>query len=104
MNAIRFRTTVRGNLPHSSYIFRKPEPLGTDFKIFSCSVTGALLFIELQREKEGMNHSRYQQELGSTAACTKRMTEATKGIGQKYIEGGTKDFPFLIVGLHPRRR
>ena len=38
-----------------------------------------------------MKHSNYQQELGATAACTKRMTEATKGIGQKSIEGGTKD-------------
>ena len=37
-----------------------------------------------------MKHSNYQQELGATAACTKRMMEATKGIGQKFIEGGTK--------------
>ena len=33
----------------------------------------------------------YQKELGATAACTKRMMEATKGIGQKSIKGGTKD-------------
>ena len=32
MSAISFRTTAKGNLPHLSYIFRKPEPLGTDFK------------------------------------------------------------------------
>ena len=32
MSAIRFRTTAKGNLPHLSYIFRKPEPLGTEFK------------------------------------------------------------------------
>ena len=30
MSAIRFRTTAKGNLPHLSYIFRKPEPLGTN--------------------------------------------------------------------------
>ena len=61
--------------------------------IFSaaCSVTGALLFIELQRGKGGMNHSCYQQELGATAACANRMMEATKGIGQNSIKGGTKD-------------
>ena len=29
MSAIRFRTTAKGNLPHLSYIFRKPDPLGT---------------------------------------------------------------------------
>ena len=45
MNAIRFWTTEKGNLPHLSYIFRKPEPLGTKFKTVACSVTGVLLFI-----------------------------------------------------------
>ena len=69
MSAIRFRTTAKGNLPHLSYIFCKPEPLGIEFKKVSCSVTGALLFIVLHRGKEGMNHSKYQKELGSTAAC-----------------------------------
>ena len=38
-----------------------------------------------------MKHSKYQKELGSTAACNKIMTEATKGIGQNSIKGGTKD-------------
>ena len=42
-----------------------------------------------------MKNSRYHQELGAAAACTKRMMKETKGIGQKSIEGGTKDcFPF----------
>ena len=31
MSAIRFRTTAKGNLPHLSYIFRKLEPLSTEF-------------------------------------------------------------------------
>ena len=46
MSKIRFRTTAKGNLPHLSYIFRKPEPLGTKFKTVAWSVTGALLFID----------------------------------------------------------
>ena len=45
MSEIRFRTTAKGNLPHLSYILRKLEPLGTDFKTVICSVTGAFLFI-----------------------------------------------------------
>ena len=92
MSAIRFRTTAKGNLPHLSYIFRNLEPLGTKFKTVACSITGALLFIEVQRGKGGMKDSLYQQELGATAACTKRMMEATKGIGHKSKKGGTKDF------------
>ena len=39
-----------------------------------------------------MKHSKYQQELGANAACTKKIMEATEGIGQKSIKGGTKDF------------
>ena len=38
-----------------------------------------------------MKDSRYQQELGSTAACTKRTMEKTKGIGHKSKKVGTKD-------------
>ena len=79
MSAICFRKTAKGNLPHLSYIFRKLEPLGTNFKTVACSVTGALLFIEVQRGKEGMKDSRYQKELGSSGACMKRMMEETNG-------------------------
>ena len=54
-------------------------------------MTGDLILIEFQRGKKGMKHSKYQKELGATTACTKRIMEATKGIGQKSIKGGTKD-------------
>ena len=96
MSAIQFWTTAKVNLPHLSYIFRKPEPLSTEFKKVACSITGALLFIEVQRGEECMKDSRYQQELGATAACMKRVMEETKGIGQKYKKGGSKDF-FLFA-------
>ena len=39
-----------------------------------------------------MKHSKYQKDLGATSSCTKKMMEAIKGIGQKSIKGGTKDF------------
>ena len=90
MSAIRFRTTAKGNLPHLSYIFHKPEPLGKDFKTVACYVKGAWIFIEVQRGKEGMKHSKYQQEIGATAECNKIIMEATKGICQNSIKGGTK--------------
>ena len=90
MSAIRFWTTAKGNLPHLSYIFGNPEPLSTEFKTLACSITGALLFIEVQRGKKGMKDSRYQQELRATSACTKRMMEETKGICQKSKKGGGK--------------
>ena len=41
-----------------------------------------------------MNHINYNQQLVGTLACTKIIMEATKGIGQKYRKGATKDFYF----------
>ena len=37
-----------------------------------------------------MKESRYQQELGATAACTKQTMEETKGIGQKSKKRGAE--------------
>ena len=90
MSATRFRTTEKGNLPHLSYISRKLEPLGTEFKAVAYFFTRSLLFIESLRVKEGVNHSNYHKELGATESCTNRIMEATKGIGQKSIKLGTK--------------
>ena len=58
----------------------------------------------MQRGKEGMKDSRYQQELGATAACTNRMMEETKGIGHKSKKGDQRIVSCLIVGSPPRRR
>ena len=91
MSAIRFRKTAKGNLPHLSYIFRKPEPLGIEFKTVTCSSTWALLFIEARILKEGRNKIKYHLHLVATASCTKIMIEAKKGIGWRYIKGATKD-------------
>ena len=38
-----------------------------------------------------MNRSRYQQDLVDTAACTKIIMEATKGVGHKYRKGVMRD-------------
>ena len=47
MSVIRFFTMLKGGLSHLSYIFCKPEPLGTEFKTVACSVTGVLIFLPL---------------------------------------------------------
>ena len=48
MSEIRFRTMAKGDLPHLSYIFHKPEPLVTEFRTDICYVTGDLLFNDVQ--------------------------------------------------------
>ena len=51
MSMILVLMRVKGDLPHLSYIFRKSEPLGTELNTVACSVTGALMFIEVHRVK-----------------------------------------------------
>ena len=91
MSEIRFRTTANGKLSHLYYIFRKPETMGTDFKKVSCSVTGALIFIEVYIGKKVMKQRQSPHRIGVRAACTKKIMDSTKGIGKKSIKGGTKD-------------
>ena len=64
MSAVRFWTTARRDLPHLSYILRKPESLGTDFNTVACYFTGALLFAEIQRGKEETKNRKYHLQLG----------------------------------------
>jgi hypothetical protein len=42
MSAWQPRKDKTGGLPNISFILRKPEPLGTEFKSMACSVTGIL--------------------------------------------------------------
>ena len=51
MSAFRPRTDKTGGLPNISFIARKPEPLGIEFKDVACSKTGILLHLKLQRGK-----------------------------------------------------
>ena len=75
LSSIRFRNTVKGGLPHLSYIFFNPEPLGKEFNTVACYVTGGFLFIEIHRGKEGTKKRKYHLELGEMAGCTKRVME-----------------------------
>ena len=100
MSAWRPRTTKTGDLPNISFIKRKPEPLGkvmagccmhvlmfslnlffsffhkgTEFKCIACPITGVMLFLEIQRGKDGMKDQLHHRALGATAGCTVRMSE-----------------------------
>jgi hypothetical protein len=44
MSAWRPRKDKTEGLPNISFILRKPEPLGTEFKSMACSLTGICLF------------------------------------------------------------
>ena len=50
-----------------------------------------------------MKNSDFHLELGSTAACTKRIMEATNGFGQRDAKGATKDC-FLFGSFFSSKR
>jgi hypothetical protein len=47
MSAFRPRTSKTGGFPNISYILRKPEPLGAEFKDIACSKTGTCMLPSL---------------------------------------------------------
>ena len=51
MSAFRPQTTKTGNLPHLSFIQRKPEPLGTELKVAMCTELQVMTFLSLCRGK-----------------------------------------------------
>ena len=59
MSAFRPQTTATGGLPKLTFIIRKPENLGTEFKTSVCPMTGVMTFMEIQRGKEDMKTSQY---------------------------------------------
>ena len=48
MSVIRFRTTVNGDLSTLSYIFRKAQPMGEEFKTMAYYVTVYLIFVYIK--------------------------------------------------------
>jgi hypothetical protein len=48
MSSFRPRTTERSTLPNISFYFRKPEPLGTEFKCAACPIIGTMKCLEIQ--------------------------------------------------------
>ena len=73
---------ITGNLPHLSFIQRKPEPLGTEFKVAACGRTGIFLHLELQRGKAAMADAEYANIMLKTAACASRLIKNTRNCGR----------------------
>ena len=62
-----------GNLPNISFIHRKPEPLGTEMKCVCCAKTRVMLYLEIQRGRDGMRDAEFTNKMIKTAACTARL-------------------------------
>lgn len=79
----RPRTTETGGLPNISYIRRKPEPLGTEFKVSACTETKCILYLEIQRGRDAMRAAEGSNEHGCTAACSLRLVKGSMNCGQE---------------------
>ena len=73
MSAVGFCTTSNGYLPHYSYIFRKPDTLGTYINNVACSMLRTMIHLDVQKGKEAMKSSNFQQHIVETATCMKRL-------------------------------
>ena len=84
MSAFRPQTRSTGNLPNISFVWRKPEPLGTELKtVASAGSNGPIVHAEVQEGKIGMRNKKFYNSHGSYCACTLRLVEATIDSGQK---------------------
>ena len=90
MSAFRPRTSRFGNLPHLSSIDRKPEPLGTEFKVTNSTAIGLGLYLEIQRGRDGMGNAEFVCDMKKTAACCCRMAKGTVSTNEEQ-QGGTVD-------------
>ena len=81
MSSIRFWTTPKFDLSHYSFIFRNPEPLGTELNNAACYRLGTRLYLYIHKWKEAMKASYFVQKIGGTAAYMKLIMKATKGCG-----------------------
>ena len=92
MSEIRFRNTSKGDLPHLPYSLFNMEPIDTEFKTFAYYFTGVLLLIEIHMGNEGMNNIKHHLQIGAATSCTKIITKATKGLGQRDVKGTMEDY------------
>ena len=70
-------------MPHLQFIFRKPKPLGTEFKVCADTETGIILYIEIQHG----------------AGCTmKKEHFFVKDWGQQQLALSVDLLPALILG------
>lgn len=89
------RTKKAGNLPNLSYIQRKSEPLGTEFKNIVDGMTWTMIWLEIQEGKHWMRHLIYTHDLSGIVACVIKVSHFSHH-GQREIE--SVDTPYLFYG------
>ena len=86
------RTTKSSTLPNLSFIMRKPELMGFEFKNLVDAYSGQMMWSEAMKGKEGKRKTEYTSEFGVTVGCVMR--------GVKHVEEFAKNTHLL--GRGPR--
>ena len=75
MSALRPRTNKAGNIPHLSFVKRKPEDLGTELKTAACPELKIMEYLEIQRSKDDLHGREFFNESKKrvTTACCMRI-------------------------------
>lgn len=81
MSPYQPRTTPTGDLPHLSYVERKPKKLGTEFKCIADGTHGLMLYLEIQEGKDSMATKRFRAK--DTAAATAQALRLAHGVNGK---------------------
>ena len=73
MSSFQPRTTKTSLLPHLSFIFRKPKPLGTEYKVAADGDSRLIGYLEIQKGATTMRSAPFFIDgIGATAACSVR--------------------------------
>ena len=62
-----------GGLPHLSFVKRKPEPLGAEFKTVCDGESGVMMYMEVQEGAVRMARKPFLDQYKPTTACTLRL-------------------------------
>ena len=108
MSAWHPRTSKCGGLPHISYVIRKPEPLGTEFKAAADPATGIMLALEIQEGKQAMDAMRARRgdQLGPSTSCVARLVSeiSSAPLGYRRIILGDAWFTNVATAVEVARR
>ena len=55
---------LKSDLPHYSYIYRNPEPLGMEIKNLACSRLGTMLYLDIQKGREATKKAKFRLQNG----------------------------------------
>ena len=78
MSAFKPKTTPTGNLPHLSYVERKPKHVGTELKNYCCSKTGIMICLQIVRGRSDRTLCPHDDIKTHTAAVSVRLAELSK--------------------------